>query len=153
MAICLLKIANSMFYLLQDNYICMSLYMGCFDGSSPPLSIFHDSGILWPRMMVSRLVSPFQKAEIGNLLLYIYICIYIYLCICIYIYTHRNIRMWGGVEKDPLRRLSQGIIRTQVLYKGIWVWRTFHEEFEALLGQLLMSCWTGKHGILMSGCC
>lgn len=23
-----------------------------------------------------------------------------------------------------------GLIRTQVLYKGIWVWRTFHEEFE-----------------------
>eukprot|EP00435_Cladocopium_sp_Y103_P001116 s1118_g1.t1 len=22
------------------------------------------------------------------------------------------------------------ILRTQVLYKGIWVWRTFHEEFE-----------------------
>jgi hypothetical protein len=47
--------------------------------------------------------------------------------VCIYIYD-------GGV---PIRfDLSQGIIRTQVLYKGIWVWRTFHEEFEVQLKQV-----------------
>lgn len=38
---------------------------------------------------------------------------------------------WHATGASLARAVSPwGLIRTQVLYKGIWVWRTFHEEFE-----------------------
>ncbi len=46
---------------------------------------------------------------------------------CAYSYSQ------SPVDEGRPKCVSWGLIRTQVLYKGIWVWRTFHEEFEVRL--------------------